>query len=223
MDFARVSINHLVKVVRRRIDIFKKKGVNDIYEYNSKFPSEALFELLAVIDEFSAITDTDNQLKASELAEKGVTDKIEYLAKMARSVGVHLLLANQTARKEKVPGRITANISGRISLGVAERIESDIALPDANIQANLIDQPGEFYSLMNGIRHPEHGNSPYLPKATMYALADCYQRASTIIHINYGFVYRIRVNIFFGRKLSKDLINGQIIFNIKIHSGWNDN
>src|SRR5699024_5142562 len=132
----------------------------------------ALYEILLVVDEFSAITDQDNNLKSSELAEYGVIDTFEYLAKMARSVGIRLLLANQTARKEKVPGKISANIGGRLSLGVTEPIESDIALPDSGIAVHLINQPGEFYSTMNGIRNPEHGNSPYLSDDVMYKLND---------------------------------------------------
>ena len=91
---------------------------------------------------------------------------------MDRSSGIRLLLANQTARKEKLPGKIMANITGRISLSVSERIEAEIALPDSDIRSDLISQPGEFYSIMNGIKNPEHGNSPYLTDDQTKALND---------------------------------------------------
>lgn len=172
IDYARALVQHMVRECRRRIDLFKKKGVSKLAEFNRKYPDEAMPEILMVVDEFSALTDSDANLKASELAEKGMTDAFEYLAKMARSVGIRMLLANQTARKEKVPGRITANVPGRISLGVTEPIESDIALPDSGIAVNLIQQPGEFYSIMHGARNAEHGNTPYLPDDVMYALND---------------------------------------------------
>lgn len=172
IDYARALVQHMVRECRRRIELFKKKGVSKLVEFNRKYPDEAMPEILMVVDEFSALTDSDANLKASELAEKGMTDAFEYLAKMARSVGIRMLLANQTARKEKVPGRITANIPGRISLGVTEPIESDIALPDSGIAVNLIQQPGEFYSIMHGARNAEHGNTPYLPDDVMYALND---------------------------------------------------
>lgn len=170
IDYARAMLKHMEKETRRRIELFKQRGVSKISEFNKRFPDEALYEILLVVDEFSAITDQDNNLKSSELAEYGVIDTFEYLAKMARSVGIRLLLANQTARKEKVPGKISANIGGRLSLGVTEPIESDIALPDSGIAVHLINQPGEFYSTMNGIRNPEHGNSPYLSDDVMYKL-----------------------------------------------------
>nr|WP_253287572.1 FtsK/SpoIIIE domain-containing protein [Enterococcus faecalis] len=172
IDYARALLKHFERETRRRIDLFKHRGVSKIAEFNKKYPKEYLYEILVVCDEFSAITDLDNLLKASELAEKGTIDTFEYLAKMSRSVGIHLLLANQTARKEKVPGKISANIGGRISLKVNEPIESDIALPDSNIAVHLINQAGEFYSTLNGIRNAEHGNSPYLSDDTMNALND---------------------------------------------------
>lgn len=176
IEYARALLKHFERETRRRIELFKKHGVSKLAEFNKKFPDKFLYEILVVCDEFSAITDLDNMLKASELAEKGTIDTFEYLAKMARSVGIHLLLANQTARKEKVPGKISANIGGRISLKVNEPIESDIALPDSNISVHLVQQAGEFYSTLNGVRNAEHGNSPYLSDDTMNALNDSLER-----------------------------------------------
>lgn len=176
IDYARALVNHLVRETRRRIDIFKKAGVSKLSEYNRKNPDKKMFEILAVIDEFSAIIDQDDQLKVSELAEKGITDRIEYLAKMARSVGIRMLLANQTARKEKVPGKISGNIGGRLSLGVSEPIESDMALPDSGISLDKINEKGEFYTTMNSRSNPQHGNSPYLPDDVMFALNDSLEK-----------------------------------------------
>lgn len=172
IDYARALINHMVLETRRRIDLFKKDKVSKLADYNKLHPDKKLFEILFVCDEFSAITQQDKNLKASEVASKGTVDKFEYLAKMSRSVGIRMLLANQSARKELVPGKISANVTGRLSLGVAEPIESDIALPESGIAVHLISQAGEFYSIMNGIRNPEHGNSPYLPDDVMYSLND---------------------------------------------------
>lgn len=89
---------------------------------------------------------------------------------------ITLCLANQTARKSKVPGVISANIPGRLSLGVTEGIEAEIALPGTGIALDKIDQPGEFYSTMNSKTQPEHGNSPYLPDEVMYALNDSLEK-----------------------------------------------
>ncbi|EPM6858968.1 FtsK/SpoIIIE domain-containing protein [Enterococcus faecalis] len=172
IEYTRALIKHFVLETRRRIELFKQRGVSKLAVFNQKFPDEALYEILVICDEFSAITDLDSQLKSSELGELGTIENFEYLAKMARSVGIRLILGNQTARKEKVPGKISANIGGRLSLGVSEPIESDIALPDSNIPVHLIKQAGEFYSTMNGIRNAEHGNSPYLSDDVMNSLND---------------------------------------------------
>jgi DNA segregation ATPase FtsK/SpoIIIE and related proteins len=170
IEYARALIKHMEKVTRDRIELFKNANVTKLADYNKKFPDKKLPEILFVVDEFSAITQQDKNLKASELAEKGTVDTFEYIAKMSRSVGIRMLLANQSARKELVPGKISANVTGRVSLGVAEPIESEIALPDAKIAVHLVSQPGEFYSIFNGVRNPEHGNSPYLPDEVMQAL-----------------------------------------------------
>lgn len=177
IEYARALIKHFERETRRRIDLFKTRGaVSKLAEFNKKYPDEALPEILVVCDEFSAITDLDSQLKADELSRFGTVDTFEYLAKMSRSAGIHLMLANQTARKEKVPGKISANIGGRLSLGVTEPIESDIALPDSNIPVHLIQQAGEFYSTLHGIRNAEHGNSPYLTPDDMNALNGTLER-----------------------------------------------
>lgn len=175
MDYARALIIWLEKECRRRIELFKKASVQKLADYNKKMEAEGkeiLPELLAVIDEFSAITQQDKQLAPKDIAKLNVVDRFEYLAKMARSVGIRMILANQSARKELVPGKISANIPGRISLGVAEPIEAEIALPETGIKVNLISQPGEFYSLMHGATNPEHGNGPYIPTDEMNALND---------------------------------------------------
>lgn len=171
-DYARALLSHMEKECRRRIELFREASVAKLSEYNAKYPDKYLYEILLVVDEFSEITKLDDKLKASELVQKGTTDKLEYLAKMARSVGIHLLLANQSARKELVPGKIAANITGRVSLGVSEPIEAEIALPETGIKVNQINQPGEFYSIMNGSNNPEHGNSPYLTQETCEKLND---------------------------------------------------
>ncbi|EDP6423554.1 cell division protein FtsK, partial [Campylobacter jejuni] len=149
IDYARSVIKFIEKETRRRIDLFKKEEVSKLAEYNKlmeKLGKEILPEILVVVDEFSAITQQDKDLKASELGKLGTIDTFEYIAKMARSVGIRMLMANQSARKELVPGKISANITARISLGVSEPIESEIALPETGIAVHLLSQPGEFYS-----------------------------------------------------------------------------
>lgn len=175
INYTRALVMAMEKETRRRIDLFKKAAVSKLADYNkllAKQGKDPLPEILFVVDEFSAITQQDRQLKASESNKFGTIDRFEYIAKMSRSVGIRMLLANQSARKELVPGKISANVTGRISLGVSEPVEAEIALPETGIKVNLISQPGEFYSILNGPNHPEHGNGPYLPDEVMWALND---------------------------------------------------
>lgn len=175
VNYARAIIIEMEKETRRRIELFKQRSVSKLAGYNKlmeKEGKEILPEILFVCDEFSAITQQDRNLTGRDMITLNTIDRFEYIAKMSRSVGIRLLLANQSARKELVPGKISANIPGRISLGVSEPVESEIALPETGIKVNLVSQKGEFYSIMNGAAHPEHGNSPYLPDEVKWALND---------------------------------------------------
>lgn len=175
VNYARAIIIEMEKETRRRVELFKQRSVSKLAGYNKlmeKEGKEILPEILFVCDEFSAITQQDRNLTGRDMITLNTIDRFEYIAKMSRSVGIRLLLANQSARKELVPGKISANIPGRVSLGVSEPVEAEIALPETGIKVNLVSQPGEFYSIMNGAAHPEHGNSPYLPDDVMYALND---------------------------------------------------
>ena len=175
LDYSRALIRSMELETRRRIDLFKKAEVAKLAEYNKIMEEKGkkiLPEILFVVDEFSAITQQDNMLRASELEKLGTIKKFEYIAKMSRSVGIHLLCANQSARKSLVPGEFSANITARVSLGVSEPIESEIALPDSGIAVHLISQAGEFYSTLHGISNIEHGNCPYIPQDEMNKLND---------------------------------------------------
>lgn len=171
--YSRALIKYVVKMVRDRIDKFKEEGLSDIHAYNKKHPDNIMPEILFVADEFSAIVQQDKDLKASELAEFGTADMFEYLAKMARSAGIRLILANQSARKELIKGTIAANIVARLSLGVSESIESDIAMPGSKVSLDQINQQGEFYTTINtGTVNPEHGNAPFISDDVANALND---------------------------------------------------
>ena len=175
-NYARALIKHLERETQKRVELLKQKGVSNLADFNEQFPEQAMPEILLVVDEFSAITDRDRDLKASKLAQKSATEALIFMAKMGRPVGIHLFLANQSARKEQVPGKLSTNIPGRLSLSVSEGVESYIALPESNVDAHLIQQQGEFYSTMNGVRNPEQGNTAYLPDKVMFALNDSLEK-----------------------------------------------
>lgn len=160
--------------VRRRIDIFKKAGVSKIREYNKRFPENHLPDILVVFDEFSSITDKDGDMSipAAERSQRNVIPRIDYIAKMARSAGIRLLMANQTARAEKVPGVIKANITAYISLSVAAPIESDIALPEAIEKPHLLTNAGDSFVMFNGINDIKRSQSPFIKDEIMDALVD---------------------------------------------------
>lgn len=169
IDYLRAVVRHIEWVIRKRMLLFKERKVQKLSEFNEKYPDEKLYQIVIFFDEVSAVTDLDDNLKGDEYRKFNIKSKLEFITKIARSVGVILILANQTARKEKLDGKTMANVRARLSLGLSEPIESEIALPDTGIDADKIKQPGEFYLLM-GL--PEHGNSPYLTESQTKDLND---------------------------------------------------
>lgn len=171
IEYTRALVRFIAMEVRRRIQVFKEAGVSKLAEYNERFPDKKMQVITVIFDEFSAVMSKDDELKGDDYNKYCVSNHMVYIFKMSRSTGIYVVGANQTARKTEIKGEMSANVPGRLSLGVSEPIESEIALPDTGIAVHKISQPGEFYSIANGSNNVEHGNTPYLPDSQIDALS----------------------------------------------------
>lgn len=161
ISYARAVIKQVEQVVRDRIDLFKRTGFEQISDYNEAFPNEKLPTIVMVVDEFSALTDADNALPASEYATKGMEPTFEYIGKMSRSVGVNMVVMNQTLRKTQVKGELSANLVARLIHGLTEPIESEIALPETGARPDKMSGRG-FFSMPDGPASLTQGNAAFL-------------------------------------------------------------
>ncbi|MDX1439944.1 MAG: DNA translocase FtsK, partial [Rubricoccaceae bacterium] len=133
-----------------RYDLLSEAGVRGITEYNERVASGALDNLegdhrhlpyiVLVIDELADLMMTSG---------KEVEAPIARLAQMARSVGIHLVIATQRPSVDVITGLIKANFPSRIAYQVASRIDSRTILDVGGAQ-HLIGNGDLLY--MNGSR-----------------------------------------------------------------------
>lgn len=171
VKYARALIKQMALETQRRVELLREAQVDTLAEYNAKYPDKTLPEILLVVDEFSTLTQQGYGSDRSAIAVERTIADFGYIVAMGKDVGIRMLLANQTARADIVPDEITANIIGRLSLGVCEPIESVLALPGAGLNLTAL-QPSEFFTNMNDTAHPQHGTAPYVPLRIMGQLDD---------------------------------------------------
>lgn len=172
VEYARALIKQMALETQRRFELLNEAQIDTLAEYNTKYPGKALPEILLVVDEFSTLTQPGYGSDRSAIAIERTINDFRYIVAMGKDVGIRMLLANQTARGDIVPDEITANIIGRLSLGVCEPIESVLALPGAGLDLTAL-KPSEFFTNMNDTAHPQHGMIPYVPFEIMGQLDDC--------------------------------------------------
>lgn len=100
-----------------RLELFEQEKVVSLDEYNKKTKANLPKHLL-IIDELANIT----------LESDSVTETINELLRMARAVGIHIILATQRPSADVLPGTLKANISATICFKVRNNVNSEILL-----------------------------------------------------------------------------------------------
>lgn len=117
MSEAITQLLMLKEEMYRRLELFEQQRVVNLEEYNRKTRSHLPRHLL-IIDELANIT----------LENKDVTEVINELLRMARAVGIHIILATQRPDREVLPGALKANISATVCFKTRNHVNSEILL-----------------------------------------------------------------------------------------------
>src|SRR5947199_2108752 len=100
----------------RRYDVFSEKGVRNIDGWNEKASfQDKMPYIVVIIDELA-----DLMIQASAEVETSICR----LAQLARSVGIHLVIATHRPSVDVITGTIKANIASRIAFTVSSQIDS---------------------------------------------------------------------------------------------------
>ena len=117
------ALGWAVQEMERRYKLFGECRVRDLNSYNQFAEKNDGFEkmpqILIVVDELADLM---------MVAPAEVEDSICRLAQKARAAGMHLVVATQRPSADVITGLIKANIPSRISLRVANAMESRIIL-----------------------------------------------------------------------------------------------
>jgi S-DNA-T family DNA segregation ATPase FtsK/SpoIIIE len=117
MSEATAQLLMLKEEMYRRLELFEEQRVVSLAEYNKKTKSH-LPEHVEIIDELANIT----------LSNKELTETLDELLRMARAVGIHIILATQRPSADVLPGTLKANISATVCFKCRNNVNSQILL-----------------------------------------------------------------------------------------------
>ena len=158
------SLQMLVKVMEKRLDMCQAVKVKNIEGYNQwakENKEEKMFYVFVIIDEMA---DLMLQTKAS------IEDSVQRLAQMGRAMGIHLILCTQRPSVKVVTGIIKANMPSRIALQVASGIDSKVILDSVGAE-NLLGR-GDMLLLDSSTQTPLRIQGAYVSPEEIKAVAD---------------------------------------------------
>lgn len=136
-------LENLMKVMDDRREVLKRAEVHDIGEYNSKYPQHRMRRICLVIDEASFVFDSQSASKEEKEKIGKITRYVTQIGRLARFVGIHLIVATQRCDVSSVPGAVKANLSGRLAGHCADD-QASITILDDGTATELPAIPGRF-------------------------------------------------------------------------------
>jgi hypothetical protein len=101
----------------RRYKLLEKHGCVNIKEYKK------LKYILCIIDEYADLAENDT-----------MNDLVNYIARKARAVGIHLILACQRPDKDILNGKIKANIGNILGLKTTTQVNSRVIIDKEGLE-----------------------------------------------------------------------------------------
>ena len=153
-EFGLSVLDRLDGELRRRGELFRTAGVQDLAGYRAARPGEAMPRSLLVIDEFQELFVEDDKL-AQESALL-----MDRLVRQGRAFGIHVLLGSQTLSGAYSLARSTmGQMAVRVALQCSEADAHLILSDERNMAARYLSRPGEaIYNDQNGLLA---GNEPF--------------------------------------------------------------
>ncbi|MCO6456811.1 MAG: AAA family ATPase [Pirellulaceae bacterium] len=152
-EFGMSVLERLDEELKRRGDLFRAQGVQNLAGYRDANPDRIMPRVLLIIDEFQELFVKDDRLAqdASLLLDR--------LVRQGRAFGIHVLLGSQTLAGAYSLARSTiGQMAVRVALQCSEA-DAHLILSEDNTAARLLSRPGEaIYNDANGLME---GNHPF--------------------------------------------------------------
>jgi energy-coupling factor transporter ATP-binding protein EcfA2 len=152
-EFGLSVLERLDQELKRRGDMFRRIGVQDVRGYRAAEPKARMPRILLIIDEFQELfVEEDNIAQSASLL-------LDRLVRQGRAFGIHVLLGSQTLAGAYSLARSTlGQMAVRIALQCSEA-DAHLILSEENTAARLLTRPGEaIYNDANGLFE---GNHPF--------------------------------------------------------------
>jgi DNA segregation ATPase FtsK/SpoIIIE-like protein len=127
----------------RRQQLMRGRSLK-IKEFNQRYPDEALPPIVAMIDEYAQLISIMPKKDADAFEQDLMS-----LAAVARSTGIHLILATQRPSADVVTGVLRANLDSRIAFKVASATNSRIVLDQGGAE-NLLGRGDMLFRRPSG-------------------------------------------------------------------------
>lgn len=152
-EFGLSVLQRLDQELKRRGDLFRAQGVQDLAGYRNALAAAVLPRILLVIDEFQEFFTSDDKISHESAL------LLDRLVRQGRAFGIHLILGSQTLAGAYSLARSTiGQMAVRIALQCSES-DAHLILSEDNTAARLLNRPGEaIYNDANGLLE---GNHPF--------------------------------------------------------------
>jgi DNA segregation ATPase FtsK/SpoIIIE, S-DNA-T family len=152
-EFALSVLQRIDEELRRRGEIFRKAGAQDLAGYKRSPGAEPMPRSMLIIDEFQEYFVEDDAVA------QGASLLLDRIVRQGRAFGIHVFLGSQTLGGAYTLARTTL---GQMVIRIALQCnESDAALimDDSNTAPRLLSRPGE--GIYNDAAGAVEGNSPF--------------------------------------------------------------
>ncbi|HEY3899346.1 MAG TPA: FtsK/SpoIIIE domain-containing protein [Chthoniobacter sp.] len=152
-EFALSVLQKVDDELKRRGDMFRKLGVQDVGGYKRSGGTEPMPRALLIIDEFQEFFVEDDTIA------QGASLLFDRIVRQGRAFGIHVLLGSQTLGGAYSLARATL---GQMVIRVAlqcNEADAYLIMDDTNSAPRLLSRPGE--GIYNDAAGAVEGNSPF--------------------------------------------------------------
>ncbi|MBL9167070.1 MAG: ATP-binding protein [Verrucomicrobiales bacterium] len=152
-EFGLSVLQRLDEELKRRGDLFRKLGVQDVAGYKRSGGTEPMPRTLLLIDEFQEFFVEDDKVA------QGASLLLDRIVRQGRAFGIHVILGSQTLGGAYTVARATlGQMVIRIALQCNEA-DSYLIMDENNSAPRLLSRPGE--GIYNDSAGTPEGNSPF--------------------------------------------------------------